>query len=318
MIAPSRLLRVLATAALAWLGLWLPAAQAAPTDGTADGGIDSGKPRSVRPFDIALVTPVNIFHPPNKVIAGLSINALYGRNPRVYGLEVGALINRTDEAVGGIQVAGLMNWNTGVVRGLSIAGVVNAGKNGECRALCIAAGANIHERIGGAQLSLTNVAGSGRGLMIGMLNHVRTDYGGLQIGLFNWNNYLYTERRIDSTTVEVTTYHWKGKNKALQLGMQNIAHALAGAQIGAFNTVRKEIRGGQVFGAWNHAGKELHGFQLGAINSGGEVHGVQLGVINITRRLHGLQVGALNIATKNRVPFMIGALYGGKNAARRR
>jgi len=262
------------------------------------------------------VTPVNIFHPPNKVIGGLSLNILYGRNPSVFGLEVGAIVNRTDDAMGGIQISGVVNWDEGKIRGLAIAGIANAGKHGHCGGVCIAGLFNGLEGMSGLLISgFGNIVKNGKGVMVTpIMNHVQHDFSGLQIGFVNWNNFLQTQQTLADygtyRVVKTTTYTWSGTNRALQISFGNTADTLIGGQLGPFNVARTGMRGTQLGGVWNHGGKRFEGLQLGAINSGGDVAGLQLGGINIARTLKGAQIGAINIATRNKVPVMLGLLIG--------
>src|SRR5262245_22048597 len=60
----------------------------------------SNDPDVVTPIELALFSPVHIFHGDRKLIAGLSVNIIYGQTWRQYGLEVGVVNYELDAQVG--------------------------------------------------------------------------------------------------------------------------------------------------------------------------------------------------------------------------
>jgi hypothetical protein len=59
------------------------------------------------PLSVSLVRPVAIPWSEPKIVAGLSVNLLHGRNRAVYGIEVGGLLNGEETDFGGVQVSGI-------------------------------------------------------------------------------------------------------------------------------------------------------------------------------------------------------------------
>lgn len=257
---------------------------------------------SIRPFEIALVTPVNIFHPKRKVIIGLSLNIIYGKTNSAYGLEIGGVLNRETEDFGGIQIAAGANWVHrdayglmigGVVNkiegnmwGLQIAGGANLGFNGACMGVCIAGFMQWYDWLRGVQISMgcNFLVESGKGVQIGGSNFSKGDFSGIQIsGVFNWVNKEF---------------------KGFQLSMVNLYGKMTGLQISAIANIGASDGAGIQLSLVN-VSEDIHGLQIGAFNMAEDVKGVQIGIVNVARKLKGVQIGALNIATKNWLPFMV-------------
>lgn len=234
----------------------------------------------VRPFEISLIPPVNVWHVKPKIIVGVSVNLLYGRSQAVAGVEVG-VVNREDGGVGLLQV-----------------GAINVAGGG-CYGVCAGAFGQYHGNLGGLQLSpFFNGARDVRaGIQVGFWNFIRRDAGfAVQIGGLNGNNRLVfgTTRIIDH-----------GRQRGIQLGVGNAAEDYRGLQVGLFNADYLQLRGVAISVFINFVGGPMRGGQVGFANYADEVHGVQIGVINVTHRLHGVQIGAINVATKSKLPFTV-------------
>lgn len=163
-----------------------------------------------RPFQLALVTPAQIF-PADTEITGLRLSILYGRNAGMVGADVGLVAHTTGDATAvqwaGVNIVGgdatgwqqsLVNYNKQDFRGLGQAvvnytageltgihgGVVNyaagdvSGFQGGV--VNVAGGA-----LEGAQWGLYNQSQMTRGFQLGLVNFTRGAGSLLQIGLVN-------------------------------------------------------------------------------------------------------------------------------------
>lgn len=145
---------------------------------------------AVSPLGVSIVPPVQ-FPADDFSITGLRLSLLYGRQRDVYGLDLGALGNITNQRFVGIAMSGLFNINHGMttVIGLQGAGVVNWSTQKLNVYGVQAASINIVEAessVTGLQFALVNLASHTaiRGLQVGVYNVARSVYG-LQIGLVN-------------------------------------------------------------------------------------------------------------------------------------
>ena len=293
---------------------------------------------SIRPFELSIVPPVNIFHPKKKVIIGLSLNVPYGKANSVYGLELGVALNRETEDFGGIQlsaggnwvhrdayglqIAGILNWMGGHMYGIQIAGAVNMSK-GACFGICLAGFYQWHEWLRGLQLAmgLNGVREGGKGIQIGggnasngwysgiqlslIFNMVTRGFHGFQLSSFNWNNTSWF--RSTGTRYQVT-YH--DDSSGVQLGILfNSTYGFTGLQISGMVNITDGYMDGIQLAQMNFS-DDVNGVQVGLLNTADEVKGIQIGVVNVCTRLKGLQIGAINVATKNKLPFMVLLLLG--------
>jgi hypothetical protein len=118
-----------------------------------------------RPFQLALVTPIQIF-PEDNSITGVRFNLLYGRNVSVSGFDWG-LVNHTTTGT-------FKGWQTGLV------GIADTDFMGW--QYC---GVNVVQgRCEGFQWGVVNYANEMSGFQLGLVNYART-MKGLQIGLVN-------------------------------------------------------------------------------------------------------------------------------------
>lgn len=145
----------------------------------------------VSPLGIAIMPPVQ-FPPADFTVAGARASVLWGRHRYVYGFDIGAIGNITEQANSGVAAAGIFNLNYGAVTvvGLQAAGITNINKNkltGVGVQVAGIANSNLAEAtLFGAQVALANLAGhtSIRGIQAGVYNEAY-DVAGLQVGVIN-------------------------------------------------------------------------------------------------------------------------------------
>ena len=86
--------------------------------------------------------------------------------------------------------------------------------------------------------------------------------------------------------------------------LRNDVHdALAGVQVGCYNSVARGDLLGIQAGLWNESMSQ-RGIQFGAINVAGDMEGVQIGLINRSETMYGFQLGAINIIRDAEFQFM--------------
>jgi hypothetical protein len=136
------------------------------------------------PFNIALVSPVEIFPFQDKQIMGTGISVLYGRTASLIGYQVG-LVNHVTDRLFGVQ-AGAVNLSDGYGYGIRVGGLYTGG--GRFGGISIGGLANRYADEGswGLMISAFNQAASFTGLQIGVVNIADT-LKGVQIGLMNFS-----------------------------------------------------------------------------------------------------------------------------------
>ncbi|KYG65877.1 hypothetical protein AZI86_02045 [Bdellovibrio bacteriovorus] len=165
---------------------------------------------TITPLAVGIVPPVQ-FPSDDFTITGFRLSLLYGHHRNVYGLDVGALGNITDQTFTGLAVSGLFNKTGGqtTILGLQFAGVANINTN--------------KVSAYGLQVALMNYQSADSdivGLQLAAGNHAPfTDVFGVQAGLYNRAKEVY----------------------GLQLGVVNIAENLHGIQIGLINFNNKGL-----------------------------------------------------------------------------
>jgi hypothetical protein len=266
---------------------------------------------SYRPFELALFSPVHIFHPENKIVAGLSLVLLYGNTNSVYGIELGAGVNWEDEDMIGLQV-GSINIVDDDALILQFGALWNW-VGDWCGGLCYGTFLNRHGRLAGIQLSpiLNLVEQDGGGLQVGSMNWTKGTFYGLQISPFNWNGGV--------------------RGVSLGLGTWNEGSGVAGLQIHMVNFVLGTFDGIQIGPIMNTATLDTNGLQLGLVNLNqfwsqsvgscgydceiventtyfNTTTGVQLGGGNVAWDFVGLRVGALNLALHDADSAELGAV----------
>src|SRR4051812_25078328 len=84
----------------------------------------------VSPVALSIVPPVQ-FPPDQFSVAGLRMSVLWGKHRNVYGLDIGAIGNITEQDFVGIGVSGVFNLTHGTttIIGLQAAGIANINTN---------------------------------------------------------------------------------------------------------------------------------------------------------------------------------------------
>ena len=135
------------------------------------------------PLQGAMFNPAQIFSEDIEV-RGLRVNALYGKNASVDGLDVG-LMNEVEERVRGVQLASLAN-RAGELDGLGVS-LANEVEE-RVRGVQLAGAANFARKLAGVQLAgIFNRSESVVGVQIGGIVNRAESLAGLQIGLLNFN-----------------------------------------------------------------------------------------------------------------------------------
>lgn len=88
----------------------------------------------------------------------------------------------------------------------------------------------------------------------------------------------------------------------INLFRNDVQDALAGWQIGCYNSAGLGDSLGMQVGLWNEAGV-IYGFQAGLVNMADYMDGFQIGLINRAEDLHGYQLGLINVIRGGDVPF---------------
>jgi hypothetical protein len=163
---------------------------------------------AVSPVALSILAPVQL--PPESFsVAGARVSALWGDHRDVWGLDVGAIGNITDNSFAGIAVSGVFNYNRGMatvvglqaagfgnfnvnkarVVGLQIAAVVNSNRAESSVLGLQLALANLsqHTNIYGLQAGAYNRANEVYGFQFGLINEAENLHG-VQVGLLNFNH----------------------------------------------------------------------------------------------------------------------------------
>jgi hypothetical protein len=244
----------------------------------ARGEVPSGDDRSAAdrgamtevPFAVSVVAPLSTHSGITRPRKRVSLNLFSGTSAAVDGVELGGLVNLTDEWVHGVQVAGLSNIVSGDAEGVQVAGLLNLDR-GSTRGIQAAGLVNlVGERARGVQVA-------------GLANVVDREAGALQVaGLANSAG---------------------GVRGAQVAGLGNLAaDALDGGQVaGLANFAPSGGRGLQVAGVTNLAGS-LTGVQLaGVTNVAADVDVQVAGVVNVADQVRGVQLGLVNVARESDV-----------------
>jgi hypothetical protein len=147
---------------------------------TAFGTLTTPLQAQVRPVQLSLVAPVQIF-PDTYTIKGFRLNLIYGRNAAMTGLDLGlanhvtgptrgaqfGVVNLTESFVGWQD--GLINLNAGEFEGLQWGGFNQSG------------------RISGLQLGIVNYAETANGLQIGLINIIKKGGAFPVMVIANWS-----------------------------------------------------------------------------------------------------------------------------------
>lgn len=160
---------------------------------------------AISPLSVGVMPPVQ-FPPDDYGVTGARFSLLWGNHRDVYGLDIGAIGNITQQDFVGIAVSGIFNHTRGqtTILGLQLAGVTNL------------------------NYQKTNVYGIQAALGFNR-NVAESSVTGLQLALANLS---------DHTTVngfQVGVYNRAKVVNGLQLGVVNVADNLRGLQIGLVN-----------------------------------------------------------------------------------
>jgi hypothetical protein len=118
------------------------------------------------------------------------------------------------------------------------------------------------------------------GMDLGVVNQLRDDMCGVQIGAANFSGPMY----------------------GMQLGVLGVASGeMIGWQLSGVNISRTSAAGLQT-GLVN-VGGGYDGLQIGGFNYAEDYNGLQLGVINVCHSMSGVQIGALNFILNG--PFLV-------------
>ncbi len=209
----------------------------------------------------------------------VSVNALWGRNGGVNGVEIGGLVNLIEGDVNGLQIAGLANVAKGDLAGPSL----RPGKR-----------AKVGVQIAG----ISNIAASARGGQIaGISNRL---YEGDLVGF---------QAAAMSNQVAGNVVGWQlaglrnkteGEVKGTQFaGLYNYAGAAASFQVAGLFNIAEGNQKVQFSSLFNSA-RDVKHFQMAGVNVAREVKGVQIGLINFADTISGASIGLLNFVRHGR------------------
>ena len=159
---------------------------------------------ALSPVAVSILDPVQ-FPPEDFSITGARLSVFWGKHRNVYGFDIAAIGNKTEQNFGGSAASGVFNLTHGMatVIGVQVAGIanVNAGKS----------------RIFGVQAALVNSnqgEGGGFGAELALANlSPHSSFGGIQAGVYNSADEIY----------------------GFQVGLINVVNRLHGIQIGLLN-----------------------------------------------------------------------------------
>lgn len=137
-----------------------------------------------------------------------SLNALYGLNGGLDGIEIGGIMNYNTGGVTGVQLAGVANINAEQTHGFMCAGFYNLSMDDASGVQM----ADINTAMGdftGVQLGVVNYAKRLKGVQLGLINVVGEDNGAVPIGLINIVKGGYYELEIVSGEVIHTNLNYK-------------------------------------------------------------------------------------------------------------
>jgi len=214
---------------------------------------------------------VAFFHPlfPNRdpdVSTNLRLGICYGRVAEVSGLDIAAIVGRTDRNSRGVHVTGVCSWVGDTFRGIGVTGGVGV-VGGTAQGIQLAAGVNFDR-------------GAFSGLQAaGLFNFVEGDVAGVQLAS------VYNLCNSDVAWLQFASV------------LNANAGSLHGVQIAAANLTHELVHGAQV-GFYNGAGR-VEGVQVGIANFAGPVRGSQIGIFSLARRTDGVPIGVVNISQED-------------------
>jgi hypothetical protein len=245
-----------------------------------------------RPFSLSLVHPVTTFVHTDPIVTGLSLNLLDGNPRSVYGLEVGAVLNRTREQMFGLQFAGAANVVFGELVGVQITAGINTvmrpSKGLQLGLLwnrARAAWTPGETGFSGAQISLFgNYADTIVGVQVGFASNSTAQMDGVQIGWANVTDFRLNGLQLGIFNFQATVHVMPLKRLVSEdkiLTEQGSPAALA-APISKAASV------------WPSLYAHSHSVQIGLANVGYQPIGMQVAVIvNAAVRIRGLMIAAV-------------------------
>ena len=215
----------------------------------------------VHPANLSLFYPIGTNQDPT-ILTYFRLNLMYGRVGYIKGVDIGTIVNRTDQDMKGIQLTGVYSQTGHDFRGGMLTGGINY------------------------------VGGSGRGIQVaGLVNFNRSWFRGVQYATF----FNFVQEEVIG--VQLASLFNLSNGDARYVQFASFANMTGGnfkgLQIaGGVNYVNERLYGFQV-AATNFA-VEFEGAQIGALNFAGEGHGAMIGIINYSREFDGVPVGAIN------------------------
>jgi len=194
------------------------------------------------------VLAVNLFTPlqlPSETcdVYGLRMNLLFGRNIKVYGLDVG-IAGFSASDVYGLQ-ANALNWNERYSKAFQFGGIASL---------------NLQDFAGFQAAGICNIdLGESCGVQVAGAFNKNEMFRGLQLAaLANICN--DNSKGVQVALINAPRSEWSGAS----VGFMNYAGKLNGVQFGFLNFVRQQGTGVQI-GAFN-AAQQLTGLQIGLLN----------------------------------------------------
>lgn len=212
------------------------------------------------PANLSLFYPIGTNQDPT-ILTYFRLNLMYGRVGYIKGVDLGTIVNRTDQDMKGIQLTGVYSHTGNDMRGIALTGGINY------------------------------VGGSARGAQVaGLVNFNRSWFRGFQYAtFFNFTQDFFVGVQW-SSVFNLANADFKGFQLASFANLT--AGELRGFQIGAVNYANDFMRGAQI-GVLNFA-VDFRGAQIGALNFAGEGRGAMIGIVNSVRDFDGVPVGAVN------------------------
>jgi hypothetical protein len=215
----------------------------------------------VHPANLTLFYPIGTNQDPT-ILTYFRLNLMYGRVGYIKGVDIGTIVNRTDQDLKGIQLTGIYSQTGHDMRGATLTGGISY-VGGSARGIQVSGLVNFNRSwFRGVQYAT-------------LFNFVQEEFSGFQLSsVFNLNN-------SDARYVQFATFAnvSGGDFKGLQLaaGVNYVNDVMKGFQVGATNVAT-----------------EFEGAQIGALNFAGKGRGAMIGLVNYVTEFDGVPVGAVN------------------------
>lgn len=152
-----------------------------------------------------------------------------------HGVSLGGLLNIVAQDMTGVQIAGIGNVTVRKMRGMQLAALGNVTGGEMC----------------GVQIGMANMAGSGKGIQIGLFNYYHKKLDGIQLGLVNMNPHTRVQMLIFSGNKSKLNVGARFKNNSLYTIIGGGTHYLEG---GSRFSMAMFYRAGMEFLTWNKFG----------------------------------------------------------------